>query len=177
MFFQVSISDGRPSRICSECMFLLTEIQTFRVKCSQAQFILNDFFDSQIKKEVKSTLRIETKTEVAKTVSCKNNNELEIIGEYVDYSEEFGLGKEDVEEESDAVSDPDTNSLAGDTKHVCEFCQKTFKIKQRLTLHIQRIHERGTFSCLQCSRVYTNKVRFFFLFKNATLIIILFYIA
>ena len=91
-------------------------------------------------KYCKEEIKVEMKSEVEGLQLYRNRK-------YAEYFEE------DVSNEIVDEKNPQTNLVT----YTCDICSKSYKSNKSLTQHIQSVHRRLKFPCIQCDKQFTQK--------------------
>ncbi|CAH1117394.1 unnamed protein product [Phaedon cochleariae] len=180
--FEVSLGDGLPDQICTECVTSTVKMYLFKLKCEHSDRILKERL-KKVTVVYQNDLENENNKIKAETVECKD---MEINNEILDDSDKFDFDtcKLDNEDDTQPVYPEKEESTLKEEKikkFQCDICNKRFsrydllirhKIAHAMKMEQQNVqydgtfemddcldvkHEEVVFTCLQCDTVFSNK--------------------
>lgn len=173
---EVIQNDGMPQYICKSCCHLTTQAYIFKMNCRKADDALKLFLVTgqlskpymqnvvQIKVQLAPDKFITVVNEKSNTTTIQqefeNNKEIEVEFQEMEQHEterELYHSNDEADSSNDLVSKYKGVEKVETSIFSCEYCEKTFPLKQLLDLHVTQHNRERNFTCDICKCKFYTK--------------------
>ncbi|XP_045447459.1 zinc finger protein 569 [Melitaea cinxia] len=171
---KIRINDGLPEQICSNCVYKLGVAYHFKQSCESADLRLREYLALDMPNRVKDAIVmtdpiVVTQRTIIKKCKCKNVEQKKTSSNYKKKpeSEKLKRGPKPKQKQDHSCYQCDkqfkckaqleihVRTHTGDKPFVCMFCPRRFTQKHNLTIHLRMHTGEKPFQCDVCSKTFS----------------------